>query len=131
MFCIKKNIFKNFAKLTGKHLCWSLFLKKVAGWRPAALLKKKLRRRRFPVTFAKFFYNSFLQNTSRRLLFYVGKVSVIFHFYNGVWKKTSLRENIGFIYSEWFQLYKLSSHVTGKTSCFYVVLYLGNCWRKI
>ena len=33
-------VLKNFANSTGKHLCWSLFLKKVAGWRPATLLKR-------------------------------------------------------------------------------------------
>ena len=30
VFC-KKGVFKNFAKVTGKHLCQSLFLNKVAG----------------------------------------------------------------------------------------------------
>ena len=30
MFC-KKVVLKNFAKFTGKHLCWSLFFNKVAG----------------------------------------------------------------------------------------------------
>ena len=37
VFC-KKGVLKNFAKFKGKHLCWSLFLNKVAAW-PAALLK--------------------------------------------------------------------------------------------
>ena len=36
----KKDVLRNFAKLTGKHLCQSLFLSKVSGLRPAALLKK-------------------------------------------------------------------------------------------
>ena len=40
-FC-KKGVLKNFTKLTGKHLRQSLFLKKVAGLRPATLLKKRL-----------------------------------------------------------------------------------------
>ena len=31
---------KNFAILTGKHLCWSLILIKFQTWRPASLLKK-------------------------------------------------------------------------------------------
>ena len=33
-------VLKNFAKFTGKLRCQSLFLNKVAGLRPAALLKK-------------------------------------------------------------------------------------------
>ena len=41
-------------KLTGKHLCQSLFFKKVAGLRHATLLKKRLRHRCFSVNFAKF-----------------------------------------------------------------------------
>ena len=41
VFC-KKGVLGNFAKFTGKHLCQSLFFNKVAGLRPATLLKKKL-----------------------------------------------------------------------------------------
>ena len=40
-FC-KKDVFKNFTKFTGKHLCRSLFFNSVAGLRPASLFKKKL-----------------------------------------------------------------------------------------
>ena len=65
---IKKGILRNFTKFTGKHLCKSLFFNKVAGLRPAILLKKRLWHRRFPVNFAKFLGTSFLQNTSGRLL---------------------------------------------------------------
>ena len=36
----KKGVYKNFAKFTGKHLCQSLFLNKVADHRPATLLKR-------------------------------------------------------------------------------------------
>ena len=39
---VKKVVLRNFAKFTGKHLCQSLFFKKVAGLRPATLLKKRL-----------------------------------------------------------------------------------------
>ena len=60
---MKKDVLKNFAKFTGKHLCLSLFLNKVE-----ILLKKRLRRKRFPVNFAKFLRTPFLQNTSGRLL---------------------------------------------------------------
>ena len=45
---IKKGVLKNFSKLTGKHLCQSLFFNKVTDLR----LKKKLWHR--PVNFAKF-----------------------------------------------------------------------------
>ena len=38
----KKGIYKYFAKFTGIHLCQSIFLNKVAGSRPAILLKKRL-----------------------------------------------------------------------------------------
>ena len=67
VFC-KKGVLRNFAKFTGKHLCQSLFLNKVAGLRSATLLKKKLWHRRLPVKFAKFLRTPFLQNTSWRLL---------------------------------------------------------------
>ena len=67
MFC-KKFVPRNFAKFTGKHLCQSLFFNKVAGLRPATLLKKRLWHRCFPVNFPKFLGTPFLQNTSRRLL---------------------------------------------------------------
>ena len=36
---IKIGILKDFVKLTGKQQCWSLFLNKVVGLRPRALLK--------------------------------------------------------------------------------------------
>ena len=56
---IKKVVLKNFAKFTGKHLCQSLVFNKVAGLRPATLLKKRLRHRCFPVNFAKFLRTPF------------------------------------------------------------------------
>ena len=51
---MKKGVLRNFGKFTGKHLCLSLFLNKVAGLIPATLFKKRLWRRGFPVNFAKF-----------------------------------------------------------------------------
>ena len=51
---VKKGVFRNFAKFTGKNLCQSLFFNKVAGLRPATLFKKRLRHRCFPVNFEKF-----------------------------------------------------------------------------
>ena len=68
MCSIKIVALKNFTKLTGKHLCLSLFINKVAGLRPAILLKKTLWYRCFPVNFAKFLSKLFLQNTSGRVL---------------------------------------------------------------
>ena len=56
----KKSDPRNFAKFTGKYLCQSLFFNKVAGLRPATLLKKRLRHRYFPVNFAKFLRTPFL-----------------------------------------------------------------------
>ena len=67
VFC-KKGVLRNFIKLTGKRLWQSLFINKVAGLRPATLLKKRLWQRRFPVSFVKFLRIPSLQNTSRRLL---------------------------------------------------------------
>ena len=40
VFC-KKGVLRNFAKITGKHLCKSLFFDKVTGLRLATLLKKR------------------------------------------------------------------------------------------
>ena len=39
---MKKGVLRNSTKFTGKHLRQSLFFNKVAGLRPAALLKKRL-----------------------------------------------------------------------------------------
>ena len=62
--CSIKGVLSNFAKFIGKHLCQSVFFNKVAGLRPATLLKKRLKRRCFPVNFTKFTRTPFLQNTS-------------------------------------------------------------------
>ena len=48
----KKDALKIFAKLTGKQLCQTFFLNKVADLRPAISLKKRLWHRYFPVNFA-------------------------------------------------------------------------------
>ena len=65
---IKKGVLRSFTKFTGKHLCQSLFLNKVADLRPTTLLKKRLWHRCFPANFVKFLRTPFLQNTSGRLL---------------------------------------------------------------
>ena len=51
---VKNDVLKNFAKFIGKLLYQSLFFNKVAGLRPAILLKKRLWHRYFSVNFAKF-----------------------------------------------------------------------------
>ena len=75
---VRKGVLRNLAKSTGKPLRQSLFLNKVAGrkvffnkvagLRPATLLKKRLWRRCFPVDIAKFLRAPFWQNTSGWLL---------------------------------------------------------------
>ena len=56
----KKGVLIHFSKLTGKHLCQSLFFNSVSGLRPAILLKKRLWYRYFSVNFAKFIRTPFL-----------------------------------------------------------------------
>ena len=60
----KKTVLRNFAKFPRKHLCQRLFFNKVAGLRPATLLKKSLWHRCFPVNIAKFSKNTFFKNNS-------------------------------------------------------------------
>ena len=67
VFC-EKGVLRNFAKFTGKHLCQSLFFNKVAGLRPATLLKKRLWHRCFPVNFVKFLGTPFFTEHLRWLL---------------------------------------------------------------
>ena len=59
VFC-EKDVLSNFTKFTGEHLCQSLHFNKVAGLRPATLLKKRLWHRCFPVNFVKFLRTPFL-----------------------------------------------------------------------
>ena len=56
----KIGVLKSFTNFTGKHLCWSLFLKnlRAAGLQ---LHKKRLQNRCFPVNFAKFLRTHFLK----------------------------------------------------------------------
>ena len=58
VFC-KIGVLRNFVKFTGKHLCQSLFFNRLAGLRPATLLKKRLWHRCFPVNFTKFLKTPF------------------------------------------------------------------------
>ena len=50
---VKRGVLKSFTKFKGKHLCQGLYFNKVAGLRPATLLKKRLWHRCFPVNFVK------------------------------------------------------------------------------
>ena len=56
----KKGVLRNFAKFTGKHLCYRLFFNKVVGLKPATLLKKRVWHKCFPVNFAKFLRTPFI-----------------------------------------------------------------------
>ena len=73
---VRKSVLRNFTKFTGKYKCQSLFFNKVAGLRPATLLKKRLWYRCFPVIFMKFLRTRFLQNTSGRLLLLLNAIEI-------------------------------------------------------
>ena len=62
VFC-RKDVLRNFAKLTGKYLCHCLFLNKVAGLRPVTLLKKRPWPGAFLWILQNFQKHLFLQNT--------------------------------------------------------------------
>ena len=63
-----QELFFKFGNFTRIHLCWSLFFNKVTGLGPAALFKKRLRHRCFPVNFAKFLRTTFFKEHLQRLL---------------------------------------------------------------
>ena len=54
---MKKGVFKNFTKFTGKRLCQSLFFNKVVGLR-SSTLKKRLWHKCFPVNFVNSFHRT-------------------------------------------------------------------------
>ena len=56
---MKKGVLRNLTKLTGKQMCQSLFVNKVAGLKSAVLLKKRLWHKYFPVNFTKFLSTPF------------------------------------------------------------------------
>ena len=70
-------VLKNFAVLSRKHLCWSLFLIKLLVWRPAFLLKQRFQHRCFPVKFL-------------RRVFFIEHLLFIILFRNFMWWKNSL-----------------------------------------
>ena len=57
--CSVKKVFFKISQFTRKHLCQSLFFNKVAGLRPAILLKNRLWHGCFSVNFAKFLETPF------------------------------------------------------------------------
>ena len=65
----KKGVLKNFAILTWKHLCWSLF----AGLQVCNYIKKRLQRYCFPVNSAMFLRTHILKNTCEWLLLILWK----------------------------------------------------------
>ena len=67
----KKAILKNFLR---KHLCWSLFFKKMQVYRPVNLLKRHSNKGVFLTVFAKFLRTAILNNICERHLLKV------FHF---------------------------------------------------
>ena len=68
VFC-KKGALRNFLKFQWKHLCQTLFLNKVAGPRISwKAIKKETLEQVFSCEFCEISKNTFLQNTSRRLL---------------------------------------------------------------
>ena len=68
----EKRVLKIFAKFTGKHLFQSLFFNKVAGLRPATLVKKRLWHKYFPINFPKPLRTPILKNVCERLLLDAG-----------------------------------------------------------
>ena len=67
VFC-KKGVLKNFVKFTEKHLYQTPYPNKVAGLRPATLLKKRIWHRCFSVNFAIFLRTPFSTEQLRWLL---------------------------------------------------------------
>ena len=68
----KIGVLKHFAIFKGKQMCWSLFFNKVAGLRPAVLLKNRLQRRCFLANIDKFLRTGFYIEQLQWLLLKVG-----------------------------------------------------------
>ena len=64
---VRKGVLRNFEKFWGKYRCQNLLFNKVAGLRPATLLKRRLWNRCFPVHFSKFQRTTFLTEHLRWL----------------------------------------------------------------
>ena len=57
-----KAVLKIFVIFTEKHLCWSLFLNKVADFQACNFIKKRLQHSCFPVNIARFLSTPILKN---------------------------------------------------------------------
>ena len=66
VFCKKKGVLKDFAIFTGKHLCWSLFLKKNTNLQAWNFIKKRLKHMYFTVNIAKLLRTFILKNIWER-----------------------------------------------------------------
>ena len=64
---VNKVVLKNFARFTGKHLCWSFLFNKVAGLQTCNVFKRQTLAQ-FSCEFYETFMLTFLHNTFRRLL---------------------------------------------------------------
>ena len=76
-----RKVLRNFAKFTGKDLCQSFFFDKVAGLRPATLLKMRLWHRCFPVNYAKFLRTPFFIKDLWWMLLYICFSDLIYQEY--------------------------------------------------
>ena len=74
---IKITVLKNFAIFTGKHLCWSLSLKKSKAFRPAALLKRDSNTGCLFVNIAKFLRKSILKNICEMVFLHYQSTSFV------------------------------------------------------
>ena len=79
VFC-KKGIFRKFAKFTGKHLCQTHFLNKVAG-QDCNFIKKEAQAQVFSCEFSEISKNTFFASPERLLLF-LSKKMAWFYFSN-------------------------------------------------
>ena len=76
--CSAKKMFLEISQNSQENTCARVFFKKIAGLRPATLLKKRLWHRCFPVNFAKFLRTPFLTEHFRwLLLFYDDRVFLL------------------------------------------------------
>ena len=110
---IKNAVLKNFAKFTGKHLCWSLLLIKLQNFWSAASLKKTPTPC-FPVNIAKFLRKTFVKNICERLLlkvwFFNAKVIKTFLF--GWWYIFNFQRGTGFVFNNYSSNWPYRAHLS-------------------
>ena len=70
----KRAVLKNFAIFRGKHLCMSLFLKKLQAWRPATLLKRDSNTGAFPLNIANFLKTLFWRTSANACFWLYGVI---------------------------------------------------------